>query len=180
MRSPQWLRSKWWNIKRQVTNHKEIPFSGTHTLTHTPSHTSAHTQTIMTNLCSSSSSLVLLKGLHEVVSSSSQTSAGQGSSTSSSASSSSLQIRLTRLEENSNSGSPTSSPVAALQIPVQIPLQITHVGESSVCVLIQRIQPLKDAPTSVLTVIKWDSLYFLVALLCYHWPTPHIVIFKYV
>uniref|UniRef100_A0A8C4HBV8 Cyclin-D-binding Myb-like transcription factor 1 n=1 Tax=Dicentrarchus labrax TaxID=13489 RepID=A0A8C4HBV8_DICLA len=32
VRSPQWLRSKWWSIKRQVANHKEIPFSGTHTL----------------------------------------------------------------------------------------------------------------------------------------------------
>lgn len=28
VRSPQWLRSKWWSIKRQVANHKEIPFSG--------------------------------------------------------------------------------------------------------------------------------------------------------
>ncbi|KAA8580097.1 hypothetical protein FQN60_005926 [Etheostoma spectabile] len=27
VRSPQWLRSKWWSIKRQVTNHKEIPFN---------------------------------------------------------------------------------------------------------------------------------------------------------
>lgn len=26
VRSPQWLRSKWWTIKRQVTNHKELPF----------------------------------------------------------------------------------------------------------------------------------------------------------
>uniref|UniRef100_A0A3B4Y007 Cyclin-D-binding Myb-like transcription factor 1 n=1 Tax=Seriola lalandi dorsalis TaxID=1841481 RepID=A0A3B4Y007_SERLL len=25
VRSPQWLRSKWWSIKRQVANHKEIP-----------------------------------------------------------------------------------------------------------------------------------------------------------
>lgn len=33
VRSPQWLRSKWWSIKRQVANHKDIPFSGmdTHT-----------------------------------------------------------------------------------------------------------------------------------------------------
>lgn len=30
VRSPQWLRSKWWSIKRQVSNHKDIPFSGTH------------------------------------------------------------------------------------------------------------------------------------------------------
>uniref|UniRef100_A0A8C8IQA0 Cyclin-D-binding Myb-like transcription factor 1 n=1 Tax=Oncorhynchus tshawytscha TaxID=74940 RepID=A0A8C8IQA0_ONCTS len=26
VRSPQWLRSKWWSIKRQVANHKELPF----------------------------------------------------------------------------------------------------------------------------------------------------------
>uniref|UniRef100_A0A4W4EAG6 Cyclin-D-binding Myb-like transcription factor 1 n=1 Tax=Electrophorus electricus TaxID=8005 RepID=A0A4W4EAG6_ELEEL len=26
VRSPQWLRSKWWNIKRQVSNHKDLPF----------------------------------------------------------------------------------------------------------------------------------------------------------
>uniref|UniRef100_Q6DG03-2 Isoform 2 of Cyclin-D-binding Myb-like transcription factor 1 n=1 Tax=Danio rerio TaxID=7955 RepID=Q6DG03-2 len=26
VRSPQWLRSKWWTIKRQVANHKELPF----------------------------------------------------------------------------------------------------------------------------------------------------------
>ncbi|XP_032746407.1 cyclin-D-binding Myb-like transcription factor 1 [Rattus rattus] len=27
VRSPQWLRSKWWNIKRQITNHKDFAFS---------------------------------------------------------------------------------------------------------------------------------------------------------
>uniref|UniRef100_A0A8C6U4L4 Cyclin-D-binding Myb-like transcription factor 1 n=1 Tax=Neogobius melanostomus TaxID=47308 RepID=A0A8C6U4L4_9GOBI len=69
VRSPQWLRSKWWSIKRQVTNHKEIPFS------------------------------VLLKGLQE-------------------------------LTENGISSIPNS--VTALQIPVQIPLQITHIGKVSV------------------------------------------------
>ncbi|XP_043944280.1 cyclin-D-binding Myb-like transcription factor 1 isoform X2 [Protopterus annectens] len=26
VRSPQWLRSKWWTIKRQITNHKEVSF----------------------------------------------------------------------------------------------------------------------------------------------------------
>ncbi|KAG8005494.1 Cyclin-D-binding Myb-like transcription factor 1 [Nibea albiflora] len=93
VRSPQWLRSKWWSIKRQVANHKEIPFS------------------------------VLLKGLQELMASS-QTSSGPGSP-----SSSSLQIRLTRLEESG--GSPASSSVAALQIPVQIPLQITHLASDS-------------------------------------------------
>ncbi|XP_072309936.1 cyclin-D-binding Myb-like transcription factor 1 isoform X2 [Eucyclogobius newberryi] len=96
VRSPQWLRSKWWSIKRQVTNHKEIPFS------------------------------VLLKGLQELTASSQSTS-GSGSPLSSS--SSSLQIRLTRLEESSNSSAPNS--VAALQIPVQIPLQITHLDSSA-------------------------------------------------
>ncbi|KAM9845989.1 cyclin-D-binding Myb-like transcription factor 1 [Aulostomus maculatus] len=97
VRSPQWLRSKWWSIKRQVANHKEIPFS------------------------------VLLKALHEVMSSS-QTSTVPGSPSSAS----SLQIRLTRLEESS--GSPAPSSVAALQIPVQIPLQITHLAsDSSAC-----------------------------------------------
>ena len=43
VRSPQWLRSKWWSIKRQVANHKDIPFSGTHTDTHKDKHTHTHT-----------------------------------------------------------------------------------------------------------------------------------------
>ncbi|XP_023141357.2 cyclin-D-binding Myb-like transcription factor 1 isoform X3 [Amphiprion ocellaris] len=89
VRSPQWLRSKWWSIKRQVANHKEIPFNG----------------------------------LQELMASS-QSMSGPGSP-----SSSSLQIRLTRLDERS--GSPTPSSVAALQIPVQIPLQITHLASDS-------------------------------------------------
>lgn len=74
-------------------------------------------------------SSVLLKGLQELMASS-QTASGPGSP-----SSSSLQIRLTRLEESG--GSPTSNSVAALQIPVQIPLQITHLGETryGICVL---------------------------------------------
>uniref|UniRef100_A0A673ALQ7 Cyclin-D-binding Myb-like transcription factor 1 n=1 Tax=Sphaeramia orbicularis TaxID=375764 RepID=A0A673ALQ7_9TELE len=95
VRSPQWLRSKWWSIKRQVANHKEIPFS------------------------------VLLKGLHELMASL-QAASGPGSPSSSS--SSSLQIRLTRLEESGSSPAPSS--VAALQIPVQIPLQITHLSKN--------------------------------------------------
>ncbi|KAM3858725.1 cyclin-D-binding Myb-like transcription factor 1 [Diretmus argenteus] len=92
VRSPQWLRSKWWSIKRQVANHKEIPFS------------------------------VLLKGLQELIESS-QTAARPGSP------SSSLQIRVTQLEEGCNKPAPGS--VAALQIPVQIPLQITHLASDS-------------------------------------------------
>uniref|UniRef100_I3JUG4 Cyclin-D-binding Myb-like transcription factor 1 n=1 Tax=Oreochromis niloticus TaxID=8128 RepID=I3JUG4_ORENI len=72
VRSPQWLRSKWWSIKRQVANHKDIPFS------------------------------VLLKGLQELMASS-QSASGPGSPSSSS---SSLQIRLTRLDENTGGASP--------------------------------------------------------------------------
>ncbi|XP_034720004.1 cyclin-D-binding Myb-like transcription factor 1 [Etheostoma cragini] len=93
VRSPQWLRSKWWSIKRQVTNHKEIPFN------------------------------VLLKGLQELMASS-QTTSGPGSP-----SSSALQIRLARLEESG--GGPAPGSMAALQIPLQIPLQITHLASDS-------------------------------------------------
>lgn len=68
---------------------------------------------------------------------STQTASGPGSP-------SSLQIRLTRLEESS--GSPAPSSVAALQIPVQIPLQITHLGETAGISL-----PLEFEPPDVLT-----------------------------
>ncbi|XP_062339348.1 cyclin-D-binding Myb-like transcription factor 1 [Osmerus eperlanus] len=91
VRSPQWLRSKWWSIKRQVANHKELPIN------------------------------VLLKGLQEVMES-------QASGTGTATTTPSLQIRVTRLEESSNSA---QSPVTALQIPVQIPLQITHLSTDS-------------------------------------------------
>lgn len=94
VRSPQWLRSKWWSIKRQVANHKEIPFS------------------------------VLLKGLEELMTS------PQTASLPGSPSSSSLQIRLARLDESSGC-SPAPGSLAALQIPVQIPLQITHLASDS-------------------------------------------------
>ncbi|XP_057710648.1 cyclin-D-binding Myb-like transcription factor 1 isoform X2 [Corythoichthys intestinalis] len=79
VRSPQWLRSKWWSIKRQVANHKAVPFP------------------------------VLVKGLHEVMSTSAA---------------SSLQIRLGRSEEG-GSGS-----TALQSCAVQIPLQIAHLGKS--------------------------------------------------
>ncbi|XP_010772194.1 cyclin-D-binding Myb-like transcription factor 1, partial [Notothenia coriiceps] len=52
VRSPQWLRSKWWSIKRQVSNHKEIPFN------------------------------VLLKGLRELIASSQSGSPSSSSSSS--------------------------------------------------------------------------------------------------
>ncbi|KAK0145830.1 Cyclin-D-binding Myb-like transcription factor 1 [Merluccius polli] len=100
VRSPQWLRSKWWNIKRQVSNHKEIPFS------------------------------LLLEVLQDLMESS-QANAGPGSPASLG------QVRVARLDESGGAGtnggggddgSPSASSVAALQIPVQIPLQITHLS----------------------------------------------------
>ncbi|KAJ8381895.1 hypothetical protein SKAU_G00026730 [Synaphobranchus kaupii] len=102
VRSPQWLRSKWWTIKRQVSNHKDLPFS------------------------------VLLKGLQDL--SENQLPFGKvvmaaprppGSGSPSSLQQ--VQIRVARLDESSGV---SHSPVAALQIPVQIPVQITHVSPS--------------------------------------------------
>lgn len=34
VRSPQWLRSKWWTIKRQIANHKDVSFPGNVLLAH--------------------------------------------------------------------------------------------------------------------------------------------------
>ncbi|XP_057180069.1 cyclin-D-binding Myb-like transcription factor 1 isoform X2 [Triplophysa rosa] len=79
VRSPQWLRSKWWTIKRQVANHKELPFP------------------------------FLLKGLQDVVEAPPST-------------------KVVVVTSRSATASP--SPVTALQIPVQIPVQITHVSSS--------------------------------------------------
>ncbi|XP_056445193.1 cyclin-D-binding Myb-like transcription factor 1 [Gadus chalcogrammus] len=99
VRSPQWLRSKWWNIKRQVSNHKEIPFS------------------------------LLLEVLQDLMESS-QANAGTGSPASSAA------LRVARLDESGGGAvggddGASASSVAALQIPVQIPLQITHLDGSA-------------------------------------------------
>ncbi|XP_016412160.1 cyclin-D-binding Myb-like transcription factor 1 [Sinocyclocheilus rhinocerous] len=81
VRSPQWLRSKWWTIKRQVANHKELPFP------------------------------VLLKGLQDVVEAPP-----------------SAMNKVVVVGSRSANASP--SPVTALQIPVQIPVHITHVSSS--------------------------------------------------
>uniref|UniRef100_A0A8C2HVN7 Cyclin-D-binding Myb-like transcription factor 1 n=1 Tax=Cyprinus carpio TaxID=7962 RepID=A0A8C2HVN7_CYPCA len=81
VRSPQWLRSKWWTIKRQVTNHKELPFP------------------------------VLLKGLQDVVEAPPP-----------------VMNKVVVVGSRSANASP--SPVTALQIPVQIPVQITHVSSA--------------------------------------------------
>ncbi|XP_044279285.1 cyclin-D-binding Myb-like transcription factor 1 isoform X3 [Varanus komodoensis] len=102
VRSPQWLRSKWWTIKRQIANHKEVSFP------------------------------VLIKGLKQLHESQKNTPGHQLSENKSlpgfpNAHSASgvqhVQIRVARLDENSSN---SSGPMAALQIPVQI----THVSSS--------------------------------------------------
>ncbi|KAJ8395656.1 hypothetical protein AAFF_G00028930 [Aldrovandia affinis] len=102
VRSPQWLRSKWWTIKRQVSNHKDLPFS------------------------------VLLKGLQDLAENQLPfgkvvMAAPRTPGSSSPSSLQQVQIRVARLDESTST---SHSPVAALQIPVQIPVQITHVSPS--------------------------------------------------
>ncbi|XP_019298721.1 cyclin-D-binding Myb-like transcription factor 1 isoform X2 [Panthera pardus] len=100
VRSPQWLRSKWWTIKRQIANHKDVSFP------------------------------VLIKGLKQLHENQKnnptllENKSGSGVPNSNSNSSvQHVQIRVARLED-STAMSP--SPVAALQIPVQI----THVSST--------------------------------------------------
>ncbi|XP_040328711.1 cyclin-D-binding Myb-like transcription factor 1 isoform X2 [Herpailurus yagouaroundi] len=100
VRSPQWLRSKWWTIKRQIANHKDVSFP------------------------------VLIKGLKQLHENQKnnptllENKSGSGVPNSNSNSSvQHVQIRVARLED-STAMSP--SPVAALQIPVQI----THVSSA--------------------------------------------------
>ncbi|XP_055974227.1 cyclin-D-binding Myb-like transcription factor 1 isoform X1 [Sorex fumeus] len=100
VRSPQWLRSKWWTIKRQIANHKDVSFP------------------------------VLIKGLKQLHENQKNNPAllenKSGSGVPNSNSSSSVQhvqIRVARLEDNT---SISTSPMAALQIPVQI----THVSST--------------------------------------------------
>ncbi|XP_073094996.1 cyclin-D-binding Myb-like transcription factor 1 isoform X2 [Manis javanica] len=93
VRSPQWLRSKWWTIKRQIANHKDVSFP------------------------------VLIKGLKQLhenqknnpVFLENKSASGVPNSTNSSVQH--VQIRVAHLEDNT----PISpSPMTALQIPVQI------------------------------------------------------------
>ncbi|XP_069483928.1 cyclin-D-binding Myb-like transcription factor 1 isoform X1 [Ambystoma mexicanum] len=101
VRSPQWLRSKWWTVKRQIANHKDVSFP------------------------------VLIKGLRHLHETQNQLSGqlasekklGTGFYTNSNAGVQHVQIRLTRLDENSVF---PQSPMGALQIPVQI----THVSST--------------------------------------------------
>ncbi|XP_004582330.1 cyclin-D-binding Myb-like transcription factor 1 isoform X2 [Ochotona princeps] len=100
VRSPQWLRSKWWTIKRQIANHKAVSFP------------------------------VLIKGLKQLHENQRNNPTllehKSGSGVPSSNCSSSVQhvqIRVARLEENA---AVSPSPTTALQIPVQI----THVSST--------------------------------------------------
>ncbi|RXM99134.1 Cyclin-D-binding Myb-like transcription factor 1 [Acipenser ruthenus] len=90
VRSPQWLRSKWWTIKRQVTNHKDLAFS------------------------------VLLKGLQDLMENQlpdNKFGVGPRTGCSSPSTVQQVQIRVARLEETSSA---SQNPMTALQIPVQI------------------------------------------------------------
>ncbi|POI31488.1 hypothetical protein CIB84_004761 [Bambusicola thoracicus] len=102
VRSPQWLRSKWWTIKRQIANHKDVSFP------------------------------VLIKGLKQLHENQknnpghqlSENKSGGGLPNSNSSSGvQHVQIRVARLEENAGNA---PGPVTALQIPVQI----THVSST--------------------------------------------------
>ncbi|XP_073407388.1 cyclin-D-binding Myb-like transcription factor 1 isoform X2 [Dendrobates tinctorius] len=94
VRSPQWLRSKWWTVKRQIANHKDVSFP------------------------------VLIKGLRQLHESQTTLLGAQElenkadiQSQSGSSSVQHVQIRVAHLEESPNL--PQNS-MASLQIPVQI------------------------------------------------------------
>ncbi|XP_023374574.1 cyclin-D-binding Myb-like transcription factor 1 isoform X2 [Otolemur garnettii] len=100
VRSPQWLRSKWWTIKRQIANHKDVSFS------------------------------VLIKGLKQLHENQKnnptflENKSGSGVPNSNSNSGvQHVQIRVARLEDNT---AISPNPMTALQIPVQI----THVSST--------------------------------------------------
>ncbi|XP_069915538.1 cyclin-D-binding Myb-like transcription factor 1 isoform X4 [Oryctolagus cuniculus] len=100
VRSPQWLRSKWWTIKRQIANHKDVSFP------------------------------VLIKGLKQLHENQKNNPTllenKSGSAVPNSNSSSSVQhvqIRVARLDDNA---AISPGPMTALQIPVQI----THVSST--------------------------------------------------
>ncbi|TSK13324.1 Cyclin-D-binding Myb-like transcription factor 1 [Bagarius yarrelli] len=109
VRSPQWLRSKWWTIKRQVANHKELPFDGTQNriqYTYYIFCVFLFTEFVCAFVC-----IVLLKGLQDIVEAPPST-----------------MNKVVVVGSRSVHASP--SPVTALQLPVQIPVQITHVSSS--------------------------------------------------
>ncbi|KAG8439991.1 hypothetical protein GDO86_005966, partial [Hymenochirus boettgeri] len=101
VRSPQWLRSKWWTVKRQIANHKDVSFP------------------------------VLIKGLRQLhenqttlLGTQEPENKADVQSQSNSSSVHHVQIRVAHLEENSGL---SQSSMTALQIPVQI----THLSSTS-------------------------------------------------
>ncbi|XP_077194126.1 cyclin-D-binding Myb-like transcription factor 1 isoform X4 [Paroedura picta] len=102
VRSPQWLRSKWWTIKRQIANHKEVSFP---VLIKGLKQLHESQKTTLGHQLSENKSLPGLPNSHP----------GSGVQH--------VQIRVARLDENSSS---SPSPMTALQIPVQI----THVSSA--------------------------------------------------
>ncbi|KAM8974655.1 cyclin-D-binding Myb-like transcription factor 1 isoform 1-T1 [Pelodytes ibericus] len=103
VRSPQWLRSKWWTVKRQIANHKDVSFP------------------------------VLIKGLrqlHEnqttILGAQELENKGDLQSQSGNPNVQHVQIRVAHLEDSPGL---SQSSMAALQIPVQI----THVSSSNSC-----------------------------------------------
>ncbi|KAM6152170.1 cyclin-D-binding Myb-like transcription factor 1 [Erethizon dorsatum] len=117
VRSPQWLRSKWWTIKRQIANHKDVSFPD-----------GGVRESVF--FLSPHLPAVLIKGLKQLHENQKNNPAllenksGPGVANSNSSSSvQHVQIRVARLEENT---AVPPSPMAALQIPVQI----THVSSA--------------------------------------------------
>eukprot|EP00079_Xenopus_tropicalis_P023324 XP_012815653.1 PREDICTED: cyclin-D-binding Myb-like transcription factor 1 [Xenopus tropicalis] len=101
VRSPQWLRSKWWTVKRQIANHKDVSFP------------------------------VLIKGLRQLHENQATLLGAQElenksdvQSQSSNSSVQHVQIRVAHLEESAGL---SQTSMAALQIPVQI----THLSSSA-------------------------------------------------
>ncbi|XP_068132266.1 cyclin-D-binding Myb-like transcription factor 1 isoform X2 [Hyperolius riggenbachi] len=101
VRSPQWLRSKWWTVKRQIANHRDVTFP-----------------VLIKGLRQMHENQPTLLSAQELENKTDIQSQGANSNVQH------LQIRVAHLEDSP--GLPQSS-VAALQIPVQI----THLDPSS-------------------------------------------------
>ncbi|XP_049627014.1 cyclin-D-binding Myb-like transcription factor 1 isoform X3 [Suncus etruscus] len=119
VRSPQWLRSKWWTIKRQIANHKDVSFpDGDRSVGESMFFLSTHLPSVL---------IKGLKQLHENQKNNPallESKSGSGVPNSNSNSSvQHVQIRVAHLDDST---SIAPSPMAALQIPVQI----THVSST--------------------------------------------------
>ncbi|XP_018108195.2 cyclin-D-binding Myb-like transcription factor 1 isoform X1 [Xenopus laevis] len=101
VRSPQWLRSKWWTVKRQIANHKDVSFP-----------------VLIKGLRQLHESQATLLGAEELENKSDVQSQSSNSTVQH------VQIRVAHLEESAGL---SQSSLAALQIPVQI----THLSSSA-------------------------------------------------